>query len=508
MGRSSRWNQNPPIQPRINWGNPVTKGLRACYIFNTHPGAIRNLVRPDDGALTITGSPTLSPSSYNARGGRYAPGLLFGGSDMITIPITNKWGIPSMGSGGAFSYHLVFDASANGAVFGAFGHFSVSYDPTASWQGLSFVGNTWESGTNSWSTGKGDAPTNPTQMFHSFPGNAMTRIGWVDRTRLTNSDYRSHTTSSNNNLYIGGNWTGTASFQGRIYSLMVWEGAVHENIYSNHLFENPYCVLERNPRRTYSIPSGGTLYTKDLTETLTLSDVVNKSIGRNLVETLTLTDLTAKQTGKPLSEVVNLSDSILKSPSKVLTELVSLNDSLVRQVQKILTESVSVSDVMDISLVYVKTLTEVLTLSDTLTRSTSKLLSETLTLSDQKSIVISKVLSETIGLTDSLLTSLLKILELSETITLSDVLQKGSFKAFLETVNISDAIQKMTVRELLETLSLSDELTRSLGSLIEQIQWLSEAVTRPSFSGEDIAFGSFSSEDVTRPEFYNESVLI
>lgn len=257
MARSSRWNQNPPIQPRINWGHPATKGLRACYLFNTHPGAVRNLVMPDGGAITITGSPTLSPSSYNARGGRYAQGLLFGGSDMLTIPITNKWGIPSMGTGGAFSYHVVFDASVNGAIFGAFGHFSISYDPTASWQGLSFVGNTWEGGTNVWSTGFGDAPTNPTQMFHSFPGNNATRIGWVNRTRLTNADFRSHSTSSNNNLYIGGNWTGTASLQGRIYSLMVWEGAVHENIYSNHLFENPYCVLERNPRRTYSIPSGG-----------------------------------------------------------------------------------------------------------------------------------------------------------------------------------------------------------------------------------------------------------
>lgn len=153
-------------------------------------------------------------------------------------------------------------------------------------------------------------------------------------------------------------------------------------------------------------PAGGTAHTKELTETVTLSDAAPKQTNRLLSETLTLTDTKIASLSRQLLEALSLSDTQIKAPAKTLSETLSLADTLLKDLQRTLSESVTLTDVNTNLATKIIELTEILTLSDTLTKLSSKLLSENLTLSDTfvKGFVIT--LSEILTLVDTVTTSL------------------------------------------------------------------------------------------------------
>lgn len=117
--------------------------------------------------------------------------------------------------------------------------------------------------------------------------------------------------------------------------------------------------------------STSTAWTKDLPETLTITDSLLKSTIRNLSETLTITDVLEK--GKvflsTLTESFSISDVLLKLPKRILTETITITDTLLKMGTKVFSET--------------------LTITDTILRTIQRVFTETLTITD----VIRKVLN-------------------------------------------------------------------------------------------------------------------
>ncbi|MBI3642297.1 MAG: hypothetical protein HY222_07895, partial [Thaumarchaeota archaeon] len=170
------------------------------------------------------------------------------------------------------------------------------------------------------------------------------------------------------------------------------------------------------------------------------------TLGTNRTDSLTISDsITTKLNKLHLSESLSLSDSIKKSLSRTFLESESLQDTL--SVQKTLsrtqTESLPISDQLSIK------------------QTLSRTLSESLPLSDQvRAIDTNLHLSESLSLSDSIKKSF--PLHLSESLSLQDTLsvQKTLSRTQTESLPISDqlSIKQTLSRTLSESVPITDTL--------------------------------------------------
>lgn len=127
--------------------------------------------------------------------------------------------------------------------------------------------------------------------------------------------------------------------------------------------------------------STGTDYTKDLSETVTVTDAL------------------VKQDGKFLSEAVSVVDSISKTVSRTLSETVTVVDSLLVTIAKYLSETITVVDTLSKVYSAVRSFTETVSVTDTILKTTQKVFSETVTVTDA---AVDVVRSALISLAESL----------------------------------------------------------------------------------------------------------
>lgn len=71
---------------------------------------------------------------------------------------------------------------------------------------------------------------------------------------------------------------------------------------------------------------GGTSYTTELTETVTLVDTVTKLTGKVLTDVVTLVDTVVRAMQRTLTETVTLVDSVIKATARTFTEIVRIID--------------------------------------------------------------------------------------------------------------------------------------------------------------------------------------
>lgn len=101
---------------------------------------------------------------------------------------------------------------------------------------------------------------------------------------------------------------------------------------------------------------------KLLSDSLSLSDILLR--GRLLTDSISLTDLgIAKSTTKQLSETISLSDSIQKKTSKLISDALSLSDILTKQTSRTLLDNLSIQD-LGIKLSINKILSDLIDLID------------------------------------------------------------------------------------------------------------------------------------------------
>lgn len=213
---------------------------------------------------------------------------------------------------------------------------------------------------------------------------------------------------------------------------------------------------------------------KTLTETLVLSDILIKNPSKMIIDSISLTDIILKSTSKIIVDSFSLSDSLsaFKLLSKQLTETlvlsdtsskitmrtlsdsVNLVDSIKKQTNRIFTEGITLNDILSKQLS--RQLTDTFVLSDTLVNKSIKVLSETLYLSDIIPRSFSKSISESISLSDSILKNINR--NLSDSFVLSDTIQKLTNKLFLDTFSLSDifASSNVFMIQLIDQLTLLD----------------------------------------------------
>lgn len=296
-----------------------------------------------------------------------------------------------------------------------------------------------------------------------------------------------------------GTWSGTLAngFIGQWNSSRYWTGAIDDiRLYSRvltdqemfELDQDPYSMIWQ-PRAFFFVPAG-TAYTKELTESFTLTDTPNKASTRPISETLSLTDL------------------ILKLSSRQLTESVTLSDNLTKLLLRIVTETISISDVLDLVVVFVKELSETLTLTDTVAKLTGKPLTEGVTLTDTQTHAITRSLIESLSLTD--LVSRLTSKTINESITLSDAITTAIVfvKLLTETLSLSDSTLKTVNRSLLEGLTLTDTIPRDtyktfLESLGIADTFTSESVSIVVARITEVILSAYYNIDVDLSAFYS-----
>lgn len=92
-------------------------------------------------------------------------------------------------------------------------------------------------------------------------------------------------------------------------------------------------------------PASSTAWTKDLTESITMSAALVKSPVRTLLESVTMTD------------------SILKAPIRILSEALTMTDKLIKSAVRSLIESLTISDVLTAARLRIATLVETISIN-------------------------------------------------------------------------------------------------------------------------------------------------
>jgi len=143
-----------------------------------------------------------------------------------------------------------------------------------------------------------------------------------------------------------------------------------------------------------------TAYTKTLTESATVTDVLRKAPTRNLSESLTMTANALKSAVRTLTESTTITDVLTKIrvQIKTLIESFTVSDSIQRTITKVLAESATITDTLRRT--FQRTLTESTTITDVVLKTAGKFLSETLAVIDSLTKSLGRTLSENLTITD------------------------------------------------------------------------------------------------------------
>ena len=218
-------------------------------------------------------------------------------------------------------------------------------------------------------------------------------------------------------------------------------------------------------------PSGGTLFTQNLSDSVTLAEDIAKASARSLSDPISLGESIARQTGKLLADPYSLSDSIsrnigkavtdpfsladsiARSPARGLTETFSVTDSLAKQAARVLSDAFSLSDALSAIKTKVLALSDTFSLSDTLARQTGKSLADAVTIAETFFRSTTLALADTFTLSEAFSAIKTKILNLSDAFTVSDGLARANAKLLVDPVTVTDHAIQANITPLHPVLS-------------------------------------------------------
>jgi hypothetical protein len=194
-------------------------------------------------------------------------------------------------------------------------------------------------------------------------------------------------------------------------------------------------------------PAAGGQLTKNLDETLTLSDAVVRGFGMSRADSLTLSDAIVKSFGMSRSDTITLSDAIAKLISTTKADTITLSDSF----NAIITLILALSDTI--------------TLSDARTRAIGLSKADSITLSDAIAKAVAFTRADTITLSDSINVIKALILSLSDSITLSDAATKSPRLSETDMITLSDVISKAYQLHEADVITLTEMFYKSAGAM-------------------------------------------
>lgn len=124
---------------------------------------------------------------------------------------------------------------------------------------------------------------------------------------------------------------------------------------------------QNSPSTFYTVgtqETNGTAYTQTLTETVTFTSSLIRTVNRNLNETITFTANAYRGISRNLNETITFTANVIKTIEKIFSESITFTDSLVKNIEKTLIETVTFT--ANVYKDIVKTLTETVNFLDTL----------------------------------------------------------------------------------------------------------------------------------------------
>ena len=201
------------------------------------------------------------------------------------------------------------------------------------------------------------------------------------------------------------------------------------------------CSLPANSYEMWSAWwfDSGTALTKDLADTLTISDSITNLLGKQFTDTLTLSDSLDKTYNLNKSDTLLTSDQISKLTEMTRGDYYYITDSfstvLIRNLVKELSDSIRLTDNKSIG--------------------SEKKVSDSVSLSDSINKQVSKLCNDTITFLDNLLKENKKNITLSDVFNITDAVIKesGYIRTLSDSVAISDQVANIYMDRVLKMIN-------------------------------------------------------
>lgn len=235
------------------------------------------------------------------------------------------------------------------------------------------------------------------------------------------------------------------------------------------------------PNASYSLPeeSGGTVYDDDVTEALTLSDVVDAAVefAVSVTENLALTDSISNTAvlGSSLTEGLSLTDVVtaVGQYAASITESLTLTDSVDgasggSTYNDSITESLSQTDTVSAIVTYAASVVESLNQTDSVSATfvTAASIVESLSQTDSISSDTTSQIIEALSLTDSYTGNVNTSADFVESLSLLDIVTAAIAYAVVveESLNLTDSVSATGTMNIsvTENLNLSDTTNASV----------------------------------------------
>lgn len=186
-------------------------------------------------------------------------------------------------------------------------------------------------------------------------------------------------------------------------------------------------------------------FSRELTEGLSLTEILRKALSVTRSETISLTDVKLVALAKIMQETAHISDSATKKAIMALVEQLDLTDTLIKHPKKAFSESLELTDEILTNFGKILVISEELFLEDSISRQINKRITEDLELSDGDIRDIQRTMTEALNLTENQTSRIIK--------------------TFQESVGLTDSKLLSITKNIAEELDLSDEAVKSLNKL-------------------------------------------
>ena len=211
---------------------------------------------------------------------------------------------------------------------------------------------------------------------------------------------------------------------------------------------------------TYT-PSGGTAWTKNLSDSFSISDSISKAFGQVQSDSMAVADVIGNAPSKNLVDSVSITDSFDRTVDyvRVFNDLISITDSLAKESGLNLTDTLAIADSINIIKFLNIILNDTVTIGDAIAKGITLTKSDTQTITDGLVKFFGMNKSDAVILADSISKSV--SLNKADTVTINDVIGKtiGLFKA--ETLAIADDIAKSFQMVRSDAIAIVDTFSRT-----------------------------------------------
>jgi hypothetical protein len=192
-------------------------------------------------------------------------------------------------------------------------------------------------------------------------------------------------------------------------------------------------------------PPSGQLYTVNLNDTVSLTELLARLASKSIADTINLSDTKTKLTGRNYADSVGVTDGVNKTTSKTKADSINLSDGLYKKFMVAIADTVNLGDNAQADGKGTRgvNLSDSVVISDAIVKRVINISrSDTVTLGESDSQGSTKKLLDQITATDTITTNKGKAVLLSDSITVSDAIFKVVKRFAADNITLSETTSK------------------------------------------------------------------